>query len=65
MDTSKLNNQRNEYMDEIIDIEEVQHPKFYRDMKAAQGKIAILTAKKRILWSKIKDIHKEIKGDEK
>ncbi len=59
---SELNNQRNKCMDEIIDIEEVKHPKLYREMKSAQGKIAILTSQKRILWTKIKNIHKEIKG---
>ncbi len=65
MDISKLNNQRNEYMDEIIDIEEVQYPAYYRKMMEFKGKMALSTKKKVILWNKIKDIHKEVKGDEK
>lgn len=57
MNTEEFN-KRNGLMKEIIDIEEVQHPHFYRKQKAAQGKIAVLTTKKMLLWKRYKKLFK-------
>lgn len=59
MDISKLNSERNEYMDEIIDIEEVQHPAFYRKKMKYQGKMALSTTRKNMLWKRYKELFKE------
>ena len=46
----------------IIDFENDSERRLYRQMKAAQGKIAVMTERKNILWKKIKGIHKEIRA---
>ena len=58
---SKLNEKRNEYMDEIIELEDTKMPQLQRDKREILGKISLVTKKKNILWDKIKGIHIEIK----
>ena len=58
---SKLNNQRNECMDEIIDIEERKMPSLYREKMKIAGEMSIVSKRQNQLWKQIKDIHKEIK----
>ena len=58
---NKLNEKRNTYMDEIIELEDTRMPQLQRDKREILGKISLVTKKKNILWDKIKGIHIEIK----
>ncbi len=57
----KLNEKRNTYMDEIIELEDTKMPQLQQDKREILGKISLITKKKNILWEKVKGIHIEIK----